>query len=163
MKTKKIKIAFLPLFIAIIIPLIAGALSAYITSGDMNLYETMARPPLSPPGWLFPIVWTILYIIMGVASYIVYMADIDLVQKKKALTFYIIQLVMNMIWSTLFFTFRLYLFAYIWLMVMWLLIVICTIRFYKIRPCAGVMMIVLLLWTTFAAYLNLACFILSIA
>lgn len=157
------KIRFFVLIPTILIPLLVGGLSAYLTAGDMKLYETMVKPPLSPPGWLFPIVWTILYIMMGIASYLVYTADVDPERKRKALTFYAAQLGMNLFWSTLFFTYENYLISLIWLLIMWVLILISAIRFYRIHRAAGLMMGVLFLWTTFAAYLNLGWLIITMS
>lgn len=158
----KPKIRVFPLVIAILIPISVGAFSALLTAGDMTLYGTVNHPPLAPPGWLFPIAWTILYVLMGLASYQVYTSDADSEQKRKALLFFASQLVMNLFWSTLFFTYGRYLISLIWLIAMWVLTLICVIRFYKIRRSAGLMMGVLLLWTTFAAYLNMAYYIMSI-
>lgn len=158
---QKPKIRLLPLCIALAIPLLAGGISAFWTAGDMKLYETMKHPPLAPPGWLFPVVWTILYIMMGVASYQVFTAEVEPKQKRKALTVYAVQLLMNMVWSTLFFTYTRYLLALIWLLIMWVIIFLCIIRFWKIRRSAAVMMCVLFVWTTFAAYLNLATYVIS--
>lgn len=144
------------MIIAILIPLFVGGFSALLTGADMDVYDTMTRPFLAPPSWLFPIAWTILYVLMGISSYFVYVSDADPIKKRRALIFYIAQLVMNLFWSTLFFTYAQYLISLIWLLIMWVLIIICTIKFYKIRRAAGIMMCVLLLWTTFAAYLNLS-------
>lgn len=150
------------LFTAILIPLLTGLFSAFLTAGDMKIYGTMNHPPLAPESWVFPVAWTILYTLMGLASFFVYTSDVAPKQKVKALTFYIVQLVMNMFWSTLFFTYGHYMIAFIWLVAMWILILLCAIDFYKIHKLAGVFMVILLCWTTFAAYLNLAIFIMSI-
>lgn len=147
---------------AIAIPLAVGIFSAFLTAGDMKAYETMARPPLSPPGWLFPIAWTVLYALMGLASYFVYSSDAEAAYKRKTLTVYAAQLIMNMFWSTLFFTYERYLLSFIWLIAMWILILICVRRFFAIRREAGFMMTGLAVWTTFAAYLNLGTYIISI-
>lgn len=156
------KLRIVPLIAALLIPLLVGGFSALLTAEDMNIYETMNRPLLAPPGWVFPIVWTILYVLMGLASYFVYTSDVEPERKRKALLYYAAQLAMNLFWSTLFFTYARYLLSLIWLLVMWGLILICTIRFYRIRRSAGLMMGGLFLWTTFAAYLNLACYVMSI-
>lgn len=150
------------LITAVAIPLFVGGFSAFLTAGDMKIYGTMDRPPLAPPGWLFPIVWTILYAVMGFASYLVYTSDAEPEEKRRALLLYGAQLAMNLFWSTLFFTYRRYLIAFIWLFVMWLLILIATLRFWRIRRSAGLMMAALLVWTTFAAYLNMTSYVLSL-
>ena len=150
------------LITAMLIPVAVGVFSAILTGNDMKIYENMNRPFLAPPGWVFPIAWTILYIMMGIASYLVYTSDRDGETRRKALMFYAAQLIMNFFWSTLFFTYTRLLISFIWIMVMWVLVLICMIKFFRINTAAGLMMGVLLLWTTFAAYLNLACYILSI-
>lgn len=156
------KVRVFALIAALLIPLLVGGFSALLTAEDMKLYETMNRPPLAPPGWVFPIAWTILYALMGLASYYVYSSDADPERKRKALLFYAAQLAMNLFWSTLFFTYQRYMISLIWLLAMWVVILVCAVRFYRIRHAAGLMMGVLFLWTTFAAYLNLACYMISI-
>ncbi len=162
MKTRSKKVLTFTFIIAILIPLLTGIFSAFLTAGDMKLYETMTRPALSPPGFLFPIVWTVLYIVMGTASFFIYTSDAEKEQKRRALSLYVAQLLMNFFWSTLFFTYQLYFLSFLWLMGMWVLILLCGIRFYKIHRASGIMMGGLLLWTTFAAYLNFASFIINI-
>lgn len=163
MRTERQNVHVFLLLTAIAIPLLGGGFSAYLTAEDMYIYETMDRPPLAPPGWLFPVAWTILYVVMGIASYLVYVSDADTERKRKAMRVYTAQLIMNLFWSTLFFTYRKYLLAFIWLLVMWMLVLVCTVRFYRIRHDAGLMMGALLVWTTFAAYLNLASCVISLA
>ena len=97
------------------------------------------------------------------SAYLIYTSDADREIKRKALLLYAAQLAMNFFWSSLFFTYAQYLLALIWLLIMWIVILLCMIRFYRIRRAAGVMMGILFTWTTFAAYLNLACYIKSIA
>ena len=156
------KIRIWTLITAMLIPVAVGVFSAFLTGSDMNIYENMNQPFLAPPGWVFPIAWTILYIVMGIASYLVYTSDADAEAKRRALRFYAAQLVMNFFWSTLFFTYGRLMISFIWIMVMWVLILICMIKFIRINTAAGLLMGVLLLWTTFAAYLNLACYVMSI-
>lgn len=159
---RKQKINIFALIIAIIIPLIVGGISAFLTSGDMQIYETLSRPALAPPAWLFPIAWTILYILMGLASYFIFASTADSKKKTIALLLYAAQLVLNFFWTPLFFSYSLYLVALIELLVMWVIVLIDTILFFKIKPIAGVLMLVLLLWLSFATYLNLAYYIMSI-
>lgn len=160
--TKPRKIRVVPLILAVCLPLLVGCFSAFLTADDMKLYDTMNKPPLAPPGWLFPIVWTILYAAMGVASYLVFASYYGPLRKWIALKFYFTQLAMNMFWPILFFTYGRYLLSFVWLLVMWVEILICAIKFYKINKAAGFMMCGVFLWTTFAAYLNLAYYIMSI-
>lgn len=158
----KQKINIFALIIAIIVPLIVGGISAFLTSGDMQIYETLNKPALAPPAWLFPIAWTILYILMGLASYYVFTSTADSKKKTTSLLFYAAQLVLNFFWTTLFFTYGLYLVALIEIIVMWIIVLICTILFFKIKPIAGILMFVLLLWLSFATYLNSAYYVMSI-
>lgn len=147
-----VKIEWKNLITCIAIPLAVGSLSALLTQNSMRAFEAMDKPPLSPPGWLFPVVWTILYILMGIASYLVLTSGKP---NDDALTIYGIQLIFNFFWSILFFNLGLCLIAFIWLVVLWLLILRTTILFFRIVKAAGILLIPYLLWVTFAGYLNL--------
>lgn len=127
----------------------------------METFSALNKPPLSPPGWLFPVVWTILYVLMGVASYLVFTSDADTADKEKALTVYGYQLIFNFFWSLWFFNLSLYLFSFIWLVVLWILIIITTVRFFRISKTAGYLMVPYLAWVTFAGYLNLGIYLLN--
>ncbi len=149
-----------PLIIALLIPLLVGGFSALLTGG-MDTFKILDKPPLSPPSWVFPVAWTILYLLMGFASYLVYTASAPAYKKNNALLFYGIQLFFNFFWSIIFFAWEMYTFAFVWLMIMWVLIIITTVKFWKISKPAGYLMIPYLLWVTFAAYLNLGIAILN--
>lgn len=148
-----------PLLISILIPLAVGGLSALITGGAMEDFALINKPALSPPAWLFPVVWTILYILMGIASYIVWQSKSR--EKDSALRVYALQLFFNFFWSFIFFNLQNYLFAFIWLLALWVLIIITTVLFYRINKIAGYLMIPYLLWVTFAAYLNFAIYLIN--
>lgn len=139
------------LIIAILIPVAVGTLSA-LFSGNMSLYSTINKPPISPPGFIFPIVWIILYILMGISSYLVYESNNP--NKRNALKTYAIQLFFNFWWSIIFFRFSLYLFAFLWLLAMITLIIIMIYKFYRISPLSSYLQIPYLFWCMFAAYLN---------
>ena len=148
--------------ISILIALAVGGLSALLTSGNMDLYSEIAKPPLAPPSILFPIVWTILYILMGISSALVYGKKEEKTDEvKNALIFYGINLFLNFFWSIIFFNMRAFLFSFIWLIALWVVIVVMIIRFYRISPVSGLLQIPYLLWVTFAGYLNLAIFLLN--
>jgi len=132
-----------------------GIVSALLTMGGMQQYQDMYQPPLAPPGWLFPVVWTILYILMGVAAYLVYETQ-ESEQRSTALKLYGIQLFFNGVWSLIFFGAQAYFFAFIWLVVLWFFIYLTTKEFLQLNKTAGILMIPYLLWVTFAGYLNLA-------
>jgi tryptophan-rich sensory protein len=147
------------LVICILIPLSVGALSALLTNNSMNTYEKLIQPPLSPPGWLFPIVWTILFILMGISSYLIYVSDSP--YKKSALRIYAIQLAVNFFWTLIFFNMERYLFAFIWLLLLIVLIVIMIMSFSRINKTAAYLQIPYLLWVSFAGYLNLGIYLLN--
>jgi len=140
------------LIISILIPLAIGVLSALL-SGDMSLeYSSVNKPALSPPSFIFPIVWTILYILMGISSYIVYMSDNK--NKEIALKIYALQLFFNFFWSIIFFRFSQYIISFLWLIVLIILIIIMIYQFYKINKTSSYLQIPYLLWCLFASYLN---------
>lgn len=149
------------LFICIAIPLAVGGVSAWLSRESMNAFAAFDKPPLSPPGWLFPVVWTLLYVLMGLASYLVLMSAKPQQTINRALRLYGIQLGVNFFWSIFFFNLSLYLFSFLWLILLWLLILATIIRFYQISQTAGDMMLPYLLWVTFAGYLNLGIYLLN--
>lgn len=152
------KIQWKKLFLCVAIPLAMGGISAFLTRNSMEVFESVNKPALSPPGWLFPVVWTILYVLMGIASYLV------LTSKKEsstALTVYGIQLFFNFLWSIIFFNLRLYLLAFYWLILLWLLILKTITLFYRISKPAAALLLPYLLWVTFAGYLNFFIFLLN--
>lgn len=153
MDVKKINKKLLAICIAI--PLVVGAISALLTKDSMMIFQTVKKPPLSPPGWLFPVVWTILYTFMGVASYPVLTSEGTMEEKSQSISVYFYQLLVNFLWSTWFFNLQWYVFAFFWLILLWVLIFVTLVRFYRLSKPAGYLMIPYLLWVTFAGYLNL--------
>lgn len=145
------KIQWKKFIICIAIPLAVGGLAGFLTSGGMETFKLLNKPALSPPGWLFPVVWTILYILMGIASYI---AASSGKPDRAALIVYGLQLVFNFFWPIIFFNLEAYLFSFIWLVILWALILATIDRFYKISKAAGYLLLPYLLWVTFAGYLN---------
>ena len=151
-----------PFIISVIIALAVGGLSALLTSGNMDIYSEIIRPPLSPPSVLFPIVWTILYVLMGISAAMIWNErENKMVESNRALIVYAVNLVLNFFWSIIFFNMQAYLLAFIWLVLLWVVILIMTVSFYRIKPIAGILQIPYLLWVTFAGYLNLAIYILN--
>lgn len=143
-----------PLIIALAIPLAVGGLSALL-SGGMDTYKTLNQPPLSPPGWIFPVVWSVLYLLMGYGSYRVYTSDSPQPEVKKALTAYGIQLFLNFLWSPVFFGLQWYWVAFVLLVLLWIAIYLTMHLFGQIDDTAENLLIPYLLWVTFAGYLNL--------
>lgn len=146
------------LIISILIPLAVGSLSA-LFSGNMSSYSMFEKPAFSPPGFIFPIVWTVLYILMGISSYLVYTSNSP--YKPNAVLLYGIQLFFNFFWSIIFFGLDLYLFAFIWLIALIFIIISMIKQFYIVSPAAAYLQIPYLIWCIFAAYLNFSIFILN--
>lgn len=149
------------LLISLLIPLGVGGLSALITGSDMKIYNTINQPPLAPPSWLFPVAWTILYILMGISLYLVWNSDANYDDKRTAYILFAVQLFLNFIWSPVFFIGRQYLIAFAILVLLWVFILLMIISFFKISKTAGLLQIPYLLWVTFAGYLNLAIYLLN--
>ena len=148
------------LLIALAIPLAVGGLS-WLLSGGSGDYRALNQPPLSPPGWLFPIVWTVLYLLMGYSSYRVYTAEKSPALTQRALKLYIAQLAVNFLWPLVFFALQWYLAAFFVLVVLWVLIFLTLRDFSKIDEIAGDLLIPYILWVTFAGYLNISIYFLN--
>lgn len=155
---KKIK----PYVISILISLAVGGLSALLTRNNMDIYETINTPPLSPPSILFPIVWTILYILMGVSAAIIYnKKNKDYNAVMSALFVYAISLFLNFWWSIIFFNGRFFTFAFIWILLLDLSVIATILRYKPISKLAAFLQIPYLLWVLFASYLNLGIAVLN--
>ena len=155
--TKNIK--WKQLLPALMLPLALGGLSAWLNRGAMADYAVLNRPPLSPPGWLFPVVWTLLYILMAVSAAMVGKEDSN--RSRDALFVYWAQLFVNFWWSILFFAWGLRLIAFFWLILLLTLAAVMAFWFGKIRPIAGKLNIPYLLWLVFAGVLNISVYILN--
>lgn len=135
----------------ILIPVIMGGIIGLIINPFMN-YQDLNKPPLSPPGIIFPIVWTILYIIMGYSFY---------KQDEQNKTIYYTQLVVNGLWSIFFFVFKWYLFSFIWIILLIILVIIMIKEFYKLNKLSGLINIPYLIWLVFATYLSFGVYLLN--
>ena len=148
-----------PYIFSILLALTVGGLSALATAKNMNVYEKINTPPLSPPGWLFPVVWTILYVLMGISAAIIFTSNAP--KKDDALFVYAISLVLNFSWSIFFFNLQSFIVCFIILVALWLSILITIIKYYKISKPAAWLQLPYLIWVTFAGYLNLAIILLN--
>lgn len=149
------------LIVSILIPLAVGGAAALIANGNFKDFEALNKPPLAPPAWAFPAAWTLLYILMGIAAYLVYCSEKYPGRIERALTFYAVQLFMNFCWTLIFFNLKLYLAAFIWLVLLWGAIAGTALLFRFISKPAGWLMLPYLAWVTFAGYLNLGVYILN--
>lgn len=147
------KIQLKPLVVSLLISLGVGGIASILTSGSYSIYENLSKPPLSPPGFIFPVVWIILYILMGISAYLIYISDSD--EKNLALKFYAVSLIVNFFWPIFFFKFGLFWLAFFWLLLLIFIVAVTLILFKKINPTAAWLLVPYLIWILFAAYLNL--------
>ncbi len=132
-----------------------GALSGFLTQEASKAFsEAVAQPPLSPPAILFPIVWGILYALMGFSATRVYTAPAS-AERSKGLNLYVVQLIVNFFWSLIFFNAQAFGFAVVWLLLLWALVLWMILSFRKVDPLAAYLQLPYLLWLSFAAYLNI--------
>ena len=144
-------------FKSIIIPVIVGGIVGLIISKFID-YNSIQKPPLSPPAILFPIIWTILYILMGVSYGI--LKSKNLVDEEIDRIYYM-QLAINALWPIFFFAFKWRLFSFVWIILLAFAVLLMIIKFYQKNKLAGLLQIPYLLWTIFATYLNLGVYILN--
>lgn len=142
---------------SILIPVLVGVIIGAITSSSIE-YNTLIQPVFAPPSILFPIVWTILYVLMGISYGILKSKSLE---NSEINFIYYLQLFVNAMWSIIFFTFEWRLFAFIWILILILLIIMMIIKFYNKDKVAGLLQIPYLLWVLFASYLNLSIYILN--
>lgn len=148
--------------VAIAIPLATGVLSAFVTRGSMQIYKTLKAPPLSPPPFLFPIVWMALFTLMGISSALVWLnRHKNPKAARSGFLVYGISLVLNFLWSIIFFNMRQFLIAFVILLLL-LYFILQTIKEYKkVSPAAAYLQIPYALWVAFAGYLNIAIWFLN--
>ena len=155
---KKIK----PYVISIAIALGVGGFSALLTMGNMEIYNEVETPPLSPPSILFPIVWTILYVLMGVSAAIVYTKREDnFHEAKMGLRAYAISLFFNFLWSIVFFNFKWFGFAFFWLLGLLFFIIKTIVCYFRVNKLAAYLQIPYAIWVAFAGYLNFGIWMLN--
>lgn len=139
--------------------LLVRALAGFLIRDSMETYASLNQPPLSPPGKVFPIVWGLLYLLMGIGAARVFLTGKN--GRRFALALYGVQLFFNFCWSLIFFNARMYLAAFLWLIVLWALIAMMAYAFWKLDRPAGLLQIPYLLWVAFAGYLNCAVWLLN--
>ncbi len=149
------------LVVCLLFPLIAGGVSGFLTRNGMETFAYLNKPPLSPPGIVFPIVWTVLYLMMGLASWLVLTSGERPEQIRQALFFYVVQLIVNVLWPVFFFSLGWYLFSFFWLLLLFVLILVVIWLFSDLSQTAAWLMVPYLIWTVFAGYLNLGVYLLN--
>ncbi len=142
------------LFIDILIPVAIGGIVGFIINPYID-YNSLVQPPLSPPSIVFPIVWTILYVLMGISYYLLKNPS------KKEKIIYFVQLGVNALWSLFFFIGKFYLFSFIWIILLDVLVIFMIGIFYQNSKISGYLQIPYLVWILFATYLNLGIYILN--
>lgn len=147
--------------LSLAISLGVGAVSGFATKNSMQIYKEIRLPPLSPPSWVFPVVWTVLFILMGIAAYLVFTSDAPQHEKSSAFVLYAVQLAVNFIWPILFFNLEAYFFAFLWLCLLIVLVVATIGAFRRVCGTAAWLMLPYLLWVLFAGYLNAGVFMLN--
>ena len=133
---------------------VIGFLSGLLSRDGTEIFgQLAAQPPLSPPAWVFPVVWTILYALMGIGAAMIYLSSPS-PERHLGLNLYITQLAVNFFWSLIFFNAQAYGFAFLWLLLLWTLVLWMILVWNRVNPTAAKLQIPYLLWLTFAAYLN---------
>lgn len=147
------------LIFCIAAPIIVGTLASFFTQNAMLSFNSMNKPPFAPPAMLFPIAWTILYILMGIASFLIYKSSSE--SRYMGIMLYVVQLAFNFIWSLIFFRMDAYIFAAIWLGILIFLIIALIINTSKYSIAAMLMLIPYAGWCCFAMYLNIGVAVLN--
>ena len=149
------KIRVKPLAVSLAIPLVLGALSGFMAREGMAAFAALKKPPLTPPGWVFPVVWTILYAMMGYASYLVHTSGESIGAVRVALAVYGVSLAVNLLWPQLFFSQGAYMAAFLLLCALFVLVLWTARLFGALVPTAGALLAPYLIWLAYAGYLNL--------
>jgi tryptophan-rich sensory protein len=143
------------------LPLLVGFIGSLFTAQSVNTwYRTLKKPSFTPPNWLFAPAWTLLFILMGVAFYLIWQKDFGS-RPRPYITIYALQLFFNLLWSFFFFTLRNPLLSFCEIIILWFLILLNTIVFFKVSRIAGFLLIPYLLWVTFAGFLNFFLYVLN--
>ena len=158
----KTKPYILPYAVGIAIPMTVGIISAALTKDSMKVYEDLNSPPLSPPSFIFPIVWSILFVLMGISSAMIYIdREKNPESAKKGLIWYAVSLILNFSWSIIFFNMQAAFFALLVLIVLLYSIIRTILEYRKVTPIAAYLQIPYALWVAFAGYLNAGIWLLN--
>lgn len=155
------KINLTDLLIFIISAELVGAVSALLSGNFSGFYAEFIKPPLSPPGFIFPVVWAVLYAAMGFSAYLIYSEEDYGSEKRLSLGLYVIQLAINFLWSIIFFRFRFFFGAVVLAVLLWIAVAAMIVAFRRVKPVAALINLPYLIWVTFAVYLTIGVFILN--
>jgi len=159
---RKKKIDWLKLVISIAIPLLAGFIGSFFTSESVSTwYQTITKPSFNPPSWVFGPVWTTLFILMGIALYLVWTKGWKKDEVKIGIYFFSAQMVLNILWSFLFFYLQKPLYSFIEIIILWLAIFGTILTFYKVDKRTLYLLLPYILWVSFAAFLNLTIYLIN--
>lgn len=146
------------LIIITVITFVVGTFFSFFTMNSMDTFKDLSKP-INVPGVLFPIVWSILYLLMSISCYLIVQSNDK--DKKEGIILYVIQLVINSLWTLIFFGFGAYLLSFIWIIILLIVVIIMLAKFYNINKIAMYINIPYVLWLLFAAYLNLGIYLLN--
>ncbi len=140
----------------ILLPILVGALSGILISGNTNVYDVLVKPPFALPGKFFGVVWGVLFLLMGVALYLYSNSNASEEEKQEGKTYFFIQLLFNFFWPILFFNLGQRFLAFLLLIVLLVFVIFTTLKFYQAKPISGILLLPYLLYTAYAGYLNFA-------
>lgn len=152
------KINWKKLIIIIFLTFVIGSFFSLFTMNNMETFKELTKP-INVPGILFPIIWSILYLLMAISCYIITESKDE--NKKRATIIYVIQLFINSLWSLIFFGFSNYLLSFIWIIILLISVTVMIVAFYKISKVSGLLQIPYVIWILFAGYLNLGIYLLN--
>ena len=156
------KLKIIPLVLSIGVCFLAAGIGSFSTTSAIDTwYVTLQKPFFNPPNWVFGPVWTLLYLLMGISLYLVWITKTDKKTKRKAITFFFVQLALNVLWSILFFGLKLPSAAFVGIVLLWLTILMTIKNFLPISKVAGWLLIPYITWVSFASVLNLSLIILN--
>lgn len=149
------------LLLSLAVPLAVGGLAARIVGESTNIYEALRKPPLAPPGQVFPFVWSALYVLMGIGIFLAVRADVPVKEKRRALLPMALQLGVNFFWPILFFRGEAFLFAFFFILLLLFLVIAAALSLGQVKKAAAWLQLPYIIWTAFAAYLNFGVWLLN--
>ena len=150
-----------PLLVCIALPVGVGALSAFLSGDEKTVYESLNQPPFAPPNWLFPIVWTVLLVLLGIASFLLLRENPDAKTRKGLMIVYFLNLGLIFLWPFLFFRLKALLLAFILAAILMVAALVQCVKFYEVKKTAGYLAIPYFLWSVFALFLSFGFYLLN--